>query len=157
MKNLKGTPYDLFTKNWRIYIAFQMRSTHKWNFESSRYIFTRRSTQIIKESSHVYHTSKLFCNQKHTQICKWHTIIVYYKHDMSDRRNVAADIRDFQYSLYSSQELLYVKLSPDNPPCFWIKMPKGGGYLELIGLICIPSYFYCRNTAIWQNPILDAS
>ena len=78
---------------------------------------------------------KCFINQKYTHVSKWHTIIVYYKHDMSGRRKFAADIRDFQYSLYSTQERLYVKFSPDNPPLFLDKNCRRGGYLELIGLI----------------------
>ena len=77
--------------------------------------------------SYVYNTFKLINDQIHTHICKWHTITVYYKHDMSGRRKFAAEIRDFQYSLYSGQELLYVKFSPDNPPLvFGQKLPKGG-------------------------------
>ena len=79
---------------------------------------------------------KCFINQKYTHVSKWHTIIVYYKHDMSGRRKFAADIRDFQYSLYSTQERLYVKFSPDTPLVFGQKLPKGG-YLELIGLMII--------------------
>ena len=45
---------------------------------------------------------------------------------MSGRRKFAADIRDFQYSLYSTQERLYVKFSPDTPLVFGQKLPKGG-------------------------------
>ena len=66
-------------------------------------------------------------HQNHTHIFKMTYHYLYYKQDMTGKRQFAVGVDDFQYSFHSSYGLLYVKdFSRYPPPCFWAKSAEGG-------------------------------